>query len=169
MCLLILLKLDKKIGIVSPILKEKKGHKIIYTLGAEFNQILGRTKHIHLKSPPLNPIEQEMVSGCAMLVKKEVFKKVGLLDKRFFLYFEDSDFCIRARKAGYKIYVEPKFVVFHKVSQSLKGLGLKKIKYNLWSNFLFILKWVKVWFWPIAFIYLIFLGIKMIINWLAKS
>ena len=102
-----------------------------------------------------------------MLVRKEVFEKIGLLDERFFLYFEDSDFCLRARKAGFKIYVEPKSVVFHKTSLSLGGLSLKKIKYVLWSNFLFDLKWVRPYFWPLAFGYLILLAIKMIIDWLA--
>ncbi len=102
-----------------------------------------------------------------MMVKREVFEKIGLLDERFFLYFEDSDFCLRTGKAGFKIYVEPKSIVVHKASLSLGGLSLKKIRYVLWSNFLFNLKWVKPCFWPIACFYLIVLGSKMIIDWLA--
>lgn len=163
--LLQLIKSDKKIGIVSPVLKGKKRNKTVYALGAEFNPILGRTKHIHLNKKPIKKAEQEMVSGCCMLIKREVFEEIGLLDERFFLYFEDSDFCLRARKAGYRIYVEPKSVIFHKTSLSLGGLSLKKIKYNLWSNFLFINKQVKPCFRPLSFVYLIFLGAKMIINW----
>lgn len=160
---------NKKIGIVSPVLKGKEGSKIIFALGAKFNPILGRTKHVHLKRSPLSAVEQEMVSGCAMMVKREVFEKIGLFDERFFLYFEDSDFCLRASKAGFKIYVEPKSVIIHKCSSSLGGLSLKKIKYVLWSNFLFNLKWVKPYFWPFAFSYLIVLAIKMIIDWLALN
>ena len=165
--LLQLIGLDKKIGIVSPVLKGKEGKKTIFALGAKFNPILGRTEHIHLKRAPLSAARQEMVSGCAMLIKKEVFEKIGLLDKKFFLYFEDSDFCLRARKAGFKIYVEPKSVILHKASLSLGGLSLKKIRYVLWSNFLFINKWVKPYFLPVAYFYLLVLGSKMIIDWLA--
>lgn len=158
---------DKKIGIIASVLKGKEGGRTIFALGASFNPILGRTKHVHLKTRSLHSMEQEMVSGCAMMVRKEVFEKIGLLDERFFLYFEDSDFCLRARKAGFKIYVEPKSVVLHKCSSSLGGLSLKKIKYVLWSNFLFDLKWVKPYFWPIAYFYLFILASKMMIDWLA--
>ena len=157
---------DKKIGIVAPLLKEGTGDKVVYALGAKFNPILGRTKHIHVEARPLHIAKQELVSGCAMLVKKEVFKKIGLFDERFFLYFEDSDFCLRARKAGFEIFVEPKSVVFHKISQSFKNYRFKKIKYNLISNFLFIKKHVKFYFRPFAFLYLIVLGLKMIISFL---
>jgi len=44
----------------------------------------------------------DYVTGCAMLIKKEVFKKIGLLDENFFLYYEDADFCRRAGKEGFK-------------------------------------------------------------------
>lgn len=159
-----LINSDKKIGIVAPVLIGKEGEKTIFALGAKVNLVLGRTKHKHLIKKPKNPLEQELVSGCCMLVKKEVFEKIGLLDERFFLYFEDSDFCLRAKKAGYKIYVEPKSFIFHKTSQSLGGLSLKKIKYNLWSNFLFINKHVKPYFLPVAYFYLLVLGLKMIVN-----
>jgi len=161
-----LAKSDKKIGIVGPLLKEKVGDKTIYALGAKFNPILGRTKHIHVKARPLHASKQEMVSGCAMLVKKEVFEKIGLFDEGFFLYFEDSDFCLRAGKAGFEIFIEPKSIVYHKISLSLGGFSLRKIRYNLASNFLFIQKHVKFYFWPFAFIYLIVLGLKMIISFL---
>jgi len=164
--LLKLFRSDKKIGIVSPILKEKKDGKTIYALGAKFNPILGRTKHKHVKIRPLHVLKQELVSGCAMLIKNQVFKKIGLLDERFFLYFEDSDFCLRAKEAGYKIFVQPKSIITHRPSTSLGGLSLKKIKYNLCSNFLFILKWVKPYFWPIAYFYLLILGSKMMVGYL---
>jgi len=167
--LLQLMKLDKKIGIVSPVLKGKEGSRTIFALGAEFNPILGRTKHIHLKKRPSNVLKQEMVSGCAMIVRREVFEKIGLLDERFFLYFEDSDFCLRARKAGFKIYVEPKSLVLHKCSSSLGGLSLKKIRYVTISNFLFILKWVKPYFWPFACFYLILLDVKMLVDLLSSD
>ncbi len=159
-----LMRSDEKIGIVAPLLKGKEKDKIIYALGAKLNPILGRTKHLHLIRRPKKALEQELVSACCMLVKREVFEKIGLFDERFFLYFEDSDFCLRTKKAGYQIYVEPKSVVFHQISKSLGGLSPKKIKYLMISNFLFILKWVKPYFWPLAFLYLAILGVKMLIN-----
>ena len=57
--------------------------------------------------------ETDFVSGCAMLVKKEVFEKIGLFDPRYFLYLEDVDFCQRAKKAGFKIIYVPQGKVWH--------------------------------------------------------
>jgi len=51
-------------------------------------------------------IEREVgfVSGCLMLIKKEVFEKVGLLPEEYFMYYEDTDFCLSVLEGGYKIY-----------------------------------------------------------------
>lgn len=57
--------------------------------------------------------ETDFVSGCAMLIKREVFEKIGLFDPRYFLYLEDTDFCLRARKAGFKIFYVPQAKVWH--------------------------------------------------------
>lgn len=57
-------------------------------------------------------------TGCAILVKREVFEKIGLYDEEYFLYLEDLDFSVRALKAGFKIIYQPKAVVWHKNAQS---------------------------------------------------
>ena len=58
-------------------------------------------------------IETDYVSGCAMFVKREVFEKIGLFDKRYFLYLEDVEFCQRAKKAGFKVVYTPKAKLWH--------------------------------------------------------
>ena len=63
--------------------------------------------------PPAGGEETDFVSGCAMLVKKEAFEKIGLFDRRYFLYLEDVDFCQRAKKAGFKIVYVPDGKVWH--------------------------------------------------------
>lgn len=158
------IKTHKNIGIVSAVLKVKKDGKELYDIGAKFNKILGRTKHIHQTNQLNKNIEQELVSGCAMLIRKEVFKKIGYFDEQFFLYFEDSDFCLRARKAGFKIMVASKAVVNHKVSASFGEKSWKKIYYIAISNILFIKKNVLWYFWPLAYTYIFILIIKMIIS-----
>lgn len=59
------------------------------------------------------PKEVEVVSGGAMLISKKVIDKIGLLDERYFMYFEDLDYCRRVRKAGFKIYYLPEAKVIH--------------------------------------------------------
>jgi len=155
-----LIKVFKKenSGIAVPLLKSRDEEgRVFYALGKNFNRVLGRTKHKHVRNIPVGIREEKMVSGCAMLVKRRVFEKIGMFDKRFFLYFEDSDFCLRAEQAGFKIYLYPKAVVEHKISASV---GKEKIKYLFWSNLLFVLKWVKPWFWPFSFLYLVILNLK---------
>lgn len=51
--------------------------------------------------------------GCFLMVKKEVFEEVGLLDERYFMYVEDVDFCYRARQAGFKIVYYPEANAVH--------------------------------------------------------
>lgn len=57
--------------------------------------------------------DTDFVSGCAMFVKREVFEKIGLFDRRYFLYLEDNDFCQRAKKAGFKVVYTPVAKLWH--------------------------------------------------------
>lgn len=69
----------------------------------------------------------EWVTGCALLVKKEVIDDIGVLDPSYIIYCEDVDFCLRAVKAGWKCFYEPSAKVWHKVSSSSGG-GLTSFK-----------------------------------------
>jgi GT2 family glycosyltransferase len=59
--------------------------------------------------------ETELSSCCfaCALVKREVFDRVGLLDEKLFLFFEDVDFCLRAKRAGWRVVYSPNSVVYH--------------------------------------------------------
>ncbi|MDC0480368.1 glycosyltransferase family 2 protein [Candidatus Marinimicrobia bacterium] len=65
----------------------------------------------HLDENEIN--EVEAVSGSCCIVKKEVFESIGLLDEQFFAYQEDSDFCFRAKKGGWKIIYNPNSIMTH--------------------------------------------------------
>jgi GT2 family glycosyltransferase len=65
-----------------------------------------------------SPCLVDYINGCAILIKKEVIDKIGLLDSTYFLYFEDSDFCFRARAAGYESLYVPSPAVWHKATAS---------------------------------------------------
>jgi GT2 family glycosyltransferase len=59
------------------------------------------------------PIEVDWVSGACMCVRAEAIQKAGPLDTRFFLYFEDNDWCLRIRRAGWKVVFDPRYQVIH--------------------------------------------------------
>ncbi|MBT9151300.1 MAG: N-acetylglucosaminyl-diphospho-decaprenol L-rhamnosyltransferase [candidate division WS2 bacterium] len=56
----------------------------------------------------------DYVPGCCMLLKNEVILKVGVLDESYFCYWEETDYCLRARRAGYKIVYTPQAKIWHK-------------------------------------------------------
>lgn len=60
----------------------------------------------------------EALTGCSMLIPTKVFQTIGLLDEQYFLYFEDNDFCFRAREAGFESRVALKSIVFHQEGAS---------------------------------------------------
>lgn len=62
--------------------------------------------------------EVDWVSGAAMLVRREVFDIIGLLDEGFWAYCEDVDFCWRARQVGFKVLFCPNAVIVHKIGRS---------------------------------------------------
>lgn len=69
---------------------------------------------------------------CFMFVESSVFKTVGMMDEKYFAYYDDTDFVFRALKAGYKMYYEPSLTVLHKVSSSTGGGG--SVFYIYYSN-----------------------------------
>ena len=77
--------------------------------------------------------EVDYVCGCALFAPREVFEKVGLFDPRYFLFWEESDFCKRAKDLGIKSMVCPKSKVYHKVSASFSG-GKAHTTYFWWRN-----------------------------------
>lgn len=58
---------------------------------------------------------------CFMIVAREVFESVGIMDEQYFAYYDDVDFVARALRAGYKLWYEPSLTVLHKVSSSSGG------------------------------------------------
>lgn len=65
----------------------------------------------------------DFAPGCALLVPMAVFDRIGLLDERFFVYWEDADFCMRCRKAGVEIAVLRAPTILHKVSVLTEGVN----------------------------------------------
>lgn len=83
----------------------------------------------------------DFVSGCAMLIRADVFQKIGLLDERYFAYFEDVDICLMAKKNRYGVRYVPSAKIYHKVSRSSGGaLSPFSLYYNTRNKLLFLSK-----------------------------
>lgn len=68
---------------------------------------------------------------CFMLIKREVFDTIGIMDEKYFAYYDDTDFVLRATRLGYKIWYEPSLELLHKVSSSV---GTNSPFYVYYSN-----------------------------------
>jgi GT2 family glycosyltransferase len=84
------------------------------------------------------PMELDYVEGSCLLTRAEVIKDVGLLDPAYFTYWEETDWCIRGRKAGYKAVYAPKSRIWHKFAAS--NVGLKNEYYRTRNAFWFLKK-----------------------------
>lgn len=106
--------------------KEELGKVIWYAGGKmNWNNVLGEHRGVDEVDHGQYDNEgiTDFASGCCMLIKTEVFRKIGTLDTRYFLYYEDSDFNMRAKQAGYEIYFSPKAVLWHENASSTGGSG----------------------------------------------
>ena len=113
--------------------------KVIWYAGAKRVRHTAYFKHIGQgcrdNGKDFNTIlETDYASGCAFFVNVSVFKKIGLFEERFFLTYEESDFCYRARRAGFKCYFVPEAKVWHKVSISFGGENSALFKYFMARN-----------------------------------
>jgi GT2 family glycosyltransferase/2-polyprenyl-3-methyl-5-hydroxy-6-metoxy-1,4-benzoquinol methylase len=115
--------LDSQLGIIGPTNYYYNSPKKIWAIGAmithtpQFNYKVigdgddGSKWGVHLQIDAL--------VGSAMLIRRNVFESIGLFDERFFLCWEEFDFCERARNVGYKCLFVPEAKIWHKVGKSL--------------------------------------------------
>ncbi|MBN1163420.1 MAG: glycosyltransferase family 2 protein [Candidatus Krumholzibacteriota bacterium] len=113
------------IGIVGPCILYHDDPDRIWYGGGVIGTLSGIPRHKDIRreagarKPEGGPTA--WVSGCALLVRRAVLEDIGLLDPSYHIYCEDVDFCLRARRAGWKCYYQPAARVWHKVSSSSGG------------------------------------------------
>ena len=128
-------------GIVGPIIGYYYDREKIWSAYGSISKIRssGFTKKFNTKIDLLNKNEQcTFLSGCCQLIRKDVIEKIGLLDEKYFLYLEDTDYCWRTSKAGYKIVMVAKSKIYHKVNvSSRRDNSLTPFYYTTRNRFYF--------------------------------
>lgn len=118
--------------------KKQEQGKILWYAGAkiDWQNIIG--VHIGVDQVDKDQFnkrqEIDLATGACMLIKREVFEKIGYFDERYFLYLEDMDFSTRAKKAGFKIIFEPNAILWHKNAASSGGSGSNLQDYYITRN-----------------------------------
>ena len=84
-------------------------------------------------------LEVDAVAGCALMIRREVVEKIGLLDERYFCYFEEYDWCFRAKQEGYEVVAVPNSRIRHKDAVSSGGTSSPtRIYYSVRNHLLFL-------------------------------
>lgn len=139
------------IGVVSPLIcyyptsaQEVEVDVIQYAGATNVNPFTGRNAIIGEKDLDQGQYYQSKPTfyahGAAMMVKRTVLEKVGLMSEFYFLYYEELDWCERIRKAGYTILFEPTAKVYHKESISVGKTNPLKTYYLNRNRILFMAK-----------------------------
>lgn len=106
------------------------------------NNPITRRNLLSLKSDGKTPMEVDWVSGACMMVRRKAVERVGLLDERFFMYWEDADWCRRMWQSGWKVIYFPVTSVYHYVGGSSEKklfrpvIEFHKSGYRLFAKYL---------------------------------
>ncbi len=103
------------------------------------------------KFPAVVPID--FVNGCGMMVRREVFERIGLFDTSYFMYAEEVDLCWRARLSGFKLAVAPRARMYHKISATAMRQPFIMRYYATRNQIWFYRRYVKVWQLPLQFFF----------------
>ena len=116
-------QMDKSIGMVSPKIRFFHTPETIQYAGyTPFHRVTLRQHLIGFRTIDSGQFDEGRYTfaghGAAMMVSSVVMEKIGVMAEMFFLYYEEHDWCERIKRGGYKVYYEPKSLVFHKESVS---------------------------------------------------
>jgi len=125
---------EKGAGIIGPVTYCYPEKDKIYTAGEDLRFLgLGIKRYRELGKAR----EVDFVGG-AFLVKREVMEKIGYFYEPYFLNHEETDFCFRAKRAGFRVFYEPKSKIWHKVGKTLKKTPVQSTYYYYRNKLLFL-------------------------------
>jgi GT2 family glycosyltransferase len=106
------------IGVVGPTIYYYERPELIWSAGGYINWRRGVSEMRggeRADGQYQAPSDVDFVTGCALLCKRAVLERAGLLDERFFMYYEETEWCVRVTRAGFRIVHVPGASVLHKI------------------------------------------------------
>jgi len=103
-------------------------HSIMSELesGIRFGPMTKLLRRWMVAPPPRDEVHRtDWICGASMMIRREVFDSIGLMDEKFFLYYEETDFCRRAHRAGWPCWFVPQSRVVHLEGQSTGATGVQ--------------------------------------------
>lgn len=155
--------------VVSPKIMYFDHKDIIWSAGGEIDWLKGQTIQYGYKEKDIGQYDYqkkiEFASGCCVLIPIEVIKNIGLMEEKYFLYYEDTDYCAKMINKNITIMYEPNAKMYHKVSATTGGeLSKLYVYYMTRSRLYFNNKYNKKNL--IASIYIYISCLKKYVKWL---
>jgi GT2 family glycosyltransferase len=133
----LLAQLKGDIAVVAPAIFYADQPEQLWSLGGKINPVLLELIKPHSKDNrlPKVPEERDFFTGCAMLLRSDIFEKIGFFDEKFFPgYYEDLDFCLRIKRQQYKMLLVPQAHLLHKISRASGGKHSPRVYYLMARN-----------------------------------
>jgi len=125
---------DPSVGVIGPKVFFFSEPDHVWYGGGWVQRWAGASGHIGLgERDRMNqgePLDTAYVTGCALMARASVLRRVGLLEPAFFIYWEDVDLSFRIRRAGYRVLYAPRAVLWHKVSRTFGGTADHRFFYG---------------------------------------
>lgn len=127
-------------SMIAPKIYYSDDRKRIWSAGGDVSPFVRKVRHIGLNETDKGQYDQEreieFATGCCLFIPMEVIRRAGVLDERFFLYYEDTEYSFRLHRHGIRIYYCPKARMYHKVGASSKGADSPLCAYYIARNWL---------------------------------
>lgn len=145
----------------------------IWSAGGSVSPVIKKVRHIGLNEVDEGQYDQEreigFATGCCLWIPMNVIEKVGTLDERFFLYYEDTEYSFRLHKLGVSIYYCPRAVLYHKVGASTKGADSPLCAYYIARNWLLCNRLHLSWRYPLFLVYYVVNRTVCCLLWLMRG
>ena len=142
-------------GIVGPILRDPPPDMDLQAAGG-LNPLWRVDTHMRHIPDTTKSYAVEYVPGTAILIAAEVFERVGLLDEGYFISGEIADFCLQARRHGYRPLIDPTVTVYHDTSRSSELRVAFYTYYFMRNRFLFVRRLYPGWRLPLTLYWSLF-------------
>lgn len=127
-------------SMIAPKICYSDRRSVLWSAGGAVSPVIRKVRHIGLDQEDKGQFDQEcqigFATGCCLLLPRDVIERAGFLDERFFLYYEDTEYCFRLRKMGISIWYCPKARLYHKVGASSRGADSPLCAYYIARNWL---------------------------------
>ncbi len=160
---------DSEIGIITPKIYYKENKRVVWAAGTWIDMTTGRT--LFNEGPDkgqFDKITDVQVAPAVIFTRRDIINKIGGFDEIYFAVYEDADFCMRARKAGFRIVYTPFAIAYHNIpkDRSASMKHLLSMSYYVGRNRILFMKkfsnnyFIFLFFLPFYIIYYFVLSIR---------